>query len=268
LNGSQGELHTVLAAYLQKWDNWNVKVILRGKSYGLSVDEIRNDLVVAGSLSADDLERLISMESSEEVLTAYEKLESMTIPPEYLTDFKETGNLGKIEDYMDKFRYERLVKIIPTNTIPTRMFSQYVRGAIDIKNLETILKLKVEGIIGDDVMPYVIEGGKQIDMKMAKQLADAETLQDTFTDLAQLDFYDYIKEKIDSGEFTVRHLITNTLRYEMYEAKKFANEYPLSVLPVVDYMLCMENEARNIRTIARGIESGLSKDVIKGLLVI
>lgn len=268
LNGSQGELHTVLAAYLQKWDNWNIKVILRGKSYGLSTDEIRNDLVPAGSLSAEDLERLIAFESSEEVLTAYEKLASMPIPAEYLADFKATGNLGMIEDYMDKFRYERLVKIIPTNTIPTRMFSQYVRGAIDIRNLETILKLKVEGVTGEAVMPYVIEGGKQIDSKFAKQLADAATLEDTYADLAQLDFYDSIKEQIDNGEFNVRNLILNTQKYEMSVAKKFANEYPLSVLPVIDYMLCMENEARNIRTIARGIESGLSKDVIKGLLVI
>jgi vacuolar-type H+-ATPase subunit C/Vma6 len=33
-------------------------------------------------------------------------------------------------------------------------------------------------------------------------------------------------------------------------------------------MINMENEARNIRTIARGIESGLDREVIKGLLVI
>jgi len=57
-------------------------------------------------------------------------------------------------------------------------------------------------------------------------------------------------------------------RHEIKEAKKFSQEYPLSILPVVDYMISMENEASNIRTIARGIESGLDKETIKGLLVI
>ena len=269
LDGSQGELHTLLAAYLQKWDNWNVKFILRGKSYGLPAEEIRNNLVPAGTMSAEALDRLIALESSEEVIAAYQKAESFTIPAEIMHKFAEDGNLGKIEDYMDKFQYTRLLKSIPTNSIPTRMFSEYIRRQVDIKNLETILKLKVEGVIGDAVMEYVIPGGKQIDGKFAKQLADAEKVSDTYSDLAQLDFYDYIKELIDSGRnMTVREQILATRKYEMAEAKRFASEYPLSILPVVDYMICMENEARNIRTIARGIESGLSKEEIKTMLVI
>ena len=268
LDGSQGELNTLLAAYLQKWDNWNFKVILRGKSYGLKAEDIRADIVPAGTMSAEKLERVISLESSEEIIAAYEKAHSINIPADIMAQYKADGNLGKIEDFIDKFQYVRLVKLIPTNSIPTRMFSDYIRREIDIRNLETILKLKVEGVTGDAVMDYVIPGGKQIDEKFAKQLADAEKVSDTYSDLAQLDFYEYIKDLVDKGDMTVRDLILSTKRYEIAEAKKFAKEYPLSILPVIDYMICMENEARNIRTIARGIESGLDKDVIKGLLVI
>ncbi len=104
LNGSQGELHTLLAAYLEKWDNWNIKVILRGKSYGLSADDIRDDLVPAGNLSSEELERLIGMESLDEIIAAYCKDESITIPAEIMTQYKADGNLGQIEDYLDKFR--------------------------------------------------------------------------------------------------------------------------------------------------------------------
>ncbi len=268
LRGAQGELYTLMAAYLQKWDNWNIKVILRGKSYGLPVEEIRADLVPAGNLSTEDLERLIALESSEDILAAYSKAQSVDIPAELLAEYKATGNLGHIEDYIDKFQYIRLLKVIPTNTIPTRMFSEYIREEIDIRNLETILKLKIEGVDGEKIMEYMIPGGKQIDMKLAKQLADAKSVEDTYPDLAQLDFYDYIKELIDSGDMTVRGLLLRTKRYQIDEAKKFSQEYPLSILPVIDYMINMEKEASNIRTIARGIESGLDKETIKGLLVI
>ena len=268
LRGAQGELYTLIASYLQKWDNWNIKVILRGKSYGLPVESIRDDLVPAGNFGAEELEKFISLESSEEILNAYCKAEAIEIPADILAGFKQTGNLGQIEDFLDKFQYERLIKVIPTNTLPTRMFSDYIRREVDMKNLETILKLKVEGITGDAVMNYVIAGGKQIDAKFAKQLADAETVKDTYSDLAQLDFYDYIKELIEAGDMTVRDLILKMKKYELEESRKFSKEYPQSILPVVDYMICMENEARNIRTIARGIESGLDREVIKGLLVI
>lgn len=44
--------------------------------------------------------------------------------------------------------------------------------------------------------------------------------------------------------------------------------YPLSVLPVVDYMLAKRREVANIRLIAYGTHSGLDSETIKELLVI
>ena len=126
----------------------------------------------------------------------------------------------------------------------------------------------MENIDGEKVMEYIIPGGKQIDAKLAKQLIDAKTVEETFPDLAQLDFYDYIKELVDSGKMNISDLVLETKKYEANEAKKFSQQYPLSILPIIDYMICMEIEARNVRMIARGIESGLDKEVIKGLLVI
>jgi len=268
LNGSQGELHTVLAAYLQKWDNWNIKVILRGKSYGVSADDIRDDTVPAGSMSAEVLDRLIALDSIDEIISAYEKIESITIPSEVLHEYHETGNLGKIEDFIDTYQYVRLLKILNINNIPTHMFSDYIRTEIDFRNLETIMKLKAEGVYGDAVMQYIIPGGRQIDNKFAKQLADAEKIEDTFGDLAQLDFYEDLKDYIDEGVADARTVSQISQKHKIRLAKRFSSQYPLSVLPVVDYMINMENEARNVRTIARGIESGLSREDIKSLLVI
>ena len=54
----------------------------------------------------------------------------------------------------------------------------------------------------------------------------------------------------------------------MEMTKSFSHLYPLSIIPIIDYMIHKENEVNNIRIIARGIESGLDKDIINGLLVI
>lgn len=268
LAASEGELEEMVSAYLAKWDYWNLKVILRGKSYGLDVEGIRGDLVPAGSLSAESLDKLISMDSDEEILNGFSKMAHVTIPQEVLATHKTGKFLGDIEDFLDKCYYENLVKSINPQSRPSRLFLNYIRLEIDIRNLETILKLKIEGIYGDAVMEYYIVGGKQIDKKLATQLANAETVDAAMADIAQLDFYEDIKDALDSNKTTLKGVVSGMRKYEIEQAKKFSHLYPLSVIPVLDFMIHKENEVNNIRIIARGLESGLDRDVIKELLVI
>ena len=268
LAASQGELETMVAAYLEKWDIWNLKVILRGKSYGLDAEAIREDLVPAGSLGAESLEKLISLESSEDIISNYAKMAKMN-GQEILDAYKESGNnLGVVEDYCDKYHYYRLLSSTDPSSRPTKMFEEYVRKEIDVRNLETILKLKAEGIYGETVMQYIIPGGKQVDKKLAVQLANAETIAAAASDLSQLEFYEIIKDLVEADSVNLRDVVSEMKKYEIAQAKKFSHLYPLSVVPILDYMIHKEIEVSNIRTIARGIESGLSKETIKGLLVI
>ena len=268
LGASQGELHTMVAAYLEKWDIWNLKVILRGKSYGLSADKIREDLVLAGSLSGDDVDKLLSLDSDEEILAAFGRMMRVAVPQDVMTSYKESGNLGVIEDYLDKLHYTRLLASIKADSGATKLFESYVRNEIDVRNVASILKLKVEGVYGEEVMKYIIPGGKKVDKRMLTQLANAETIQAAASDLQQLDFYDSFKGIVEEEGVSLNEVVTGMWRYDIDQAKKFSHLYPLSVIPVVDFMIHKEMEVRNIRTIARGVESGLDKDIIKGLLVI
>ena len=267
LAASQGELETMVAAYLEKWDIWNLKVILRGKSYGLGADEIREDLVPAGSLGAESLEKLIALDSIDDAIVNFAKMDKVN-GQELLDIYKESGNLGNVEDYLDKYHYARLLASIDPSSRPTKMFQEYVRKEIDVRNLETILKLKAEGIYGEQVMQYIIPGGKQVDKKLAVQLANAETIAAAASDLSQLEFYEIIKDLVEADEVRIRDVVSEMKRYEIAQAKKFSHLYPLSVVPILDYMIHKEIEVGNIRTISRGVESGLDKETIKGLLVI
>lgn len=268
LAASQGELHDMVSAYLEKWDIWNLKVILRGKSYGLDADGIREDLVPAGSLGAESLDKLINLDSSDDIIAAYCKMVGVSIPADVMAAYKEHDNMGEIEDYLDKYHYTRLLASIDPSSRPTRMFQDYVRKEIDVRNLETILKLKAEGIYGEPVMKYIIPGGKQVDKKFAQQLANAETIVAASSDLQQLEFYDIIRDLVEADSVSLRDIVSEMKKYEIAQAKKFSHLYPLSVVPILDYMIHKEIEVSNIRTVSRGIESGLDKETIKGLLVI
>jgi len=266
LLSSSGELYGMVSAYLDKWDIWNLKVILRGRSYGLDAESIREDLVAAGSLGAESLEKLIVLEADDEIIATFGKLTHMSFPQDVLDAYKSSGNLGVIEDYLEKVHYERLIESINTSSKASHLFYNYVREEVDLKNFETILKLKSEGIYGEQVMKYTIRGGRKIDDKLLTLLANAEDISSMMSEASQLEFGEEIKEALESRN--IREVVLGLRKYERQKAKKFSRLYPLSVVPVVDYMINKEYEVRNIRVIARGTESGLDRDTIKGLLVI
>ena len=265
LRSAQGELRDMVSAYLTKWDMWNLKVILRGKTYGADTECIKEDLVPAGKLDTAMLDRLLSLETDKDIIAEFEKMKHMEIPPDVINAYRTDGRLRDIEDYLDKFYYRRLLASTDPSSSPKRLFQEFVRREIDTVNLETILKLKREGIRGDDVMKYVIPGGKQIDKKLAAQLANADSAS---ADLAQLDFYEEIKESLDSEAGSLRDLVAAMKKYHIKQAKKFSHLYPLSVIPILDFMINKKIEVDNIRVIARGLESGIDRETIKGLLVI
>jgi len=266
LTASKGELHDMVSAYLNKWDIWNLKVILRGKSYGVDVESIREDLVVAGKLHTDALEKLIAFDSDDDIIANYGKMTQVTFPQDILAAYKANGNLAVIEDFLDKLYYERLLISINQSSRPSLLFYEYVREEVDLKNFETILKLKAEGIHGEPVMKFLISGGKRIDDKMLTAFANAEDIGSLLSEVSQLKFGEEIKEALEAKD--VRGVVLGLKKYEREKAKKFSRLYPLSVIPVVDYMINKEYEVRNIRAIARGTESGLEREAIKGLLVI
>lgn len=267
LSASSGELHDMLAAALKKWDVWNLKVILRGKSFGIDLDSIKEDLVPAGELTIQMLEKIMSLETTEEIIAAYGRMTSTVFPQDVLNSYKADGTLTEIEDFLDKDYYRRLLESIDPSSRPTRLFQDFVRVEIDTVNLETILKLKMEGIYGEDAMKFIIPSGKQVDRKLATQLANAEKIEDIVADLAQLDFYEDIKESLEDTS-SLRGLVSSMRKYHIKQAKTFSHLHPLSIVPVIDFMIHKENEVNNIRTIARGIDSGLDREVIRGLLVI
>ena len=88
------------------------------------------------------------------------------------------------------------------------------------------------------------------------------------SEISQLDFYENIRHHMESPVVSIRCVESAMRKYEMGLANKFSHMNPLSVAPVVDYMIHKETEVFNILAIARGLQSGIDTDVIKGLLVI
>ena len=269
LEFTKGELRDMIAGYLERWDVWNIKTVLRGKYYGASVEDIREDLVPAGRLREDDLNALLALESVTEVLENI-KLEWVEVPQEAISALQTTGELSTVEDYLDKAYYKHALESINPSSRPEKILLGYLRKEIDASNLLTILKLKREGLSPDKISPYLIEGGDELTRKEMERLIAIEGFDPLVQELQKYSFYEDIKEALEKVS-TTNSLNDVTLaikRLHSRQAERFSHLYPLSVLPIIDYLIRKKIEVDNIRVIARCKESGLDTETIKKLLVI
>ncbi len=270
INFCEGDLKTILAAYLRRWDYANIKTILRGKFSNASLEEIQEDLVPAGNLSEEYLLSLVALDGPKEILDAVHKKQDITIPEDVLTNYEKSGNLAPIEDYLDKDYYEKLLEAVPPKGKPRMLFHRYVRREIDIVNLRTLLKLKQAGLSADKIRPYFIEGGHDLDVKELARLSSAESFEAMLDELTKLKFYEDIKEGLETARRTgsLNDVMLSLQAYQAKQAEKFSHLYPLSVLPIIDYVIRKKIEVDNIRIVARGKATGMDPEAIKKLLVI
>ncbi len=269
LGFTKGELHEMVASYLARWDIWNIKTILRGKFYGARIEDIREDLVPAGTLREENLDALIALESVAEVLEAIKKIEGIEIPEDVMADYQTTGRLSAVEDYLDKIYFIRLLKAIDSRSRPGKLLLAFIRKEIDMTNLITLLKLKKEKVSPDRIGVYLIEGGDELNRKELERLAATESFEALVAELSPFSFYEDIKDALEGAKEagSLNDVSLAAKKHLMSRAERFSHLYPLSVLPIIDFMIRKKTEVDNIRIVARCKESGLDPETTKRLLV-
>lgn len=262
-----GELQKLILLYLQRYDVYNIKTVLRGKLAGAKDEEIESELIPAGALKADQLGQLAKLGHVDEVLERLGK----TLYGPLLREGLEGGrreNLARVENEMDKLYYRTLIHAIDPTSEPKRAFLNFVRLEADILELKTILRLRAGGV--EDPLPYLVdpEGGA-LDGPMAVRLMRAapeefahevEALR-LGTPVAQA-LTQYFQDQ------DLNKVVIALDKALLASATGFSRRYPLSILPVVDFILRKRVEVDNVRIIAAGKEHGLPEETIRGLLVL
>jgi V/A-type H+-transporting ATPase subunit C len=261
-----GELQRFIQLYLQRYDVYNIKTLVRGKLAGVKDEEIESQLIPAGALSADDLATLARLGQADEVIERLGK----TLYGPLLREGLEGGkreNLARVENELDKLYYKTLIHAIAPTSEPKRAFLNFVRFEADLLEVKTLLRLRAGGFEGDP-LPFLAdpEGG-DIDGPLAARLLRAQP-EEFVHEVEALPFgarvapalTEYFQTK-DLNKAAIA--IDNAL---LASAQGFSRRYPLSLLPVVDFILRKRVEVDNLRIIAAGKDHGLPEDTIRGLL--
>ncbi len=269
LGFTTGRLRNMVGNYLRRWDTFNVKTVLRGKVSGAQPDEVVDTIVPAGAFSEAYLKSLIAMESTRAVIEELAKHPSLRISPEVERDVVEAGKLAAFEDHLDMMMYHDLLDVIEPTNSATMLLRDFIRREIDVTNLKVLLKLKAEGLPEDKVQKYLITGGMEFRMDRMRAMAQSPGVDQILEELEKSSMYETIKPSMErfKEDQKLSGLTIALDKALIRTAEKFGRYYPLSVLPIIDYMIRKKVEVDNIRIIARGKERALSNEVIEDLLV-
>ena len=263
---SQGSLRTMVGWYLDRYDLQNIKTIVRSKVHGATPAEVEEDLVAAGSFDPDFLDSLVQAPNLDEVFEALEgtiyarALRTLGKRPE------EVGNWSEWEDLVSRMYYTELLQSVPPSTEANKLMRQFIRREIDDINLKTLLRVwTAKAAFAREIF---LEGGEELTVEDLHEMVGLDKAS-LLRRLADYSFYDEIAPDLEKLEETgIGALMRKVQKAHLMEASRYAHLHPLSILPILDFIIRKDREVQNIRIIARGKESGLSTEVVRDLLVV
>ncbi len=262
---SEGPLKEMISAFLDRWDVWNVKTVLRGRFYGATDEEIMEDMIPAGSFPKEFLESLVAMEGLDGIVEALEDTVYGQVLMGLPGTASELSSLAAYEDLLDKVYYEHLLETVPPTPEPSRLFHNFVRTEIDVVNIKTLLR--VRGIEEDLERQVFINGGLKFTREDLREMMKLE-LPALLERLRPAPYHEDLAPYLREEEPRIADGIRAMEKWHLNHAATGANLHPLSVLPVLDYLVAKTNEIENIRIIARGKASNLDEETIRQMLVI
>ncbi|MFB6153538.1 MAG: V-type ATP synthase subunit C [Halodesulfurarchaeum sp.] len=266
LRWSDGRLYDLVARYLRKFDAWNVKTVLRGRYSSATDEEIRENLIDAGEFEEPFLDRLIAAETVEEIVEGLEETIFGEAVREAFDDFEESGLLMPLENAIDRAYYEGLVDDVGTESRAMELYREFLQAEIDFRNIRNALRI-ARSAADMDPTSYFIEGGYLFDAAELRTLA--KNRDELVARIRESRYGEQLAAALDTlGEAESliefeRALDRALLSYSDY----LSHVYPLSVCPVLAFVLAKEREVDNILAIAHGKETGLSEEEIESELV-
>jgi ATP synthase A1, C subunit len=266
LRWADGRLYDLIARYLRKFDAWNVKTVIRGIYSDTDRDTVEADLIRAGELADRLVDTLLDATSVEEAVVALEGTRYGDPLAAAFDDYEESGVLVPLENAVDRAYYDQLLEDLAVDET-TAVYREFLTAEIDFRNARNALRLAGSGA-GVDPADYFIEGGRLFSASELSTLAGSR--EELVARIRSSTYGDELDEALDAlaeSESLIGFERALDAALGSY-ADQLGFVNPMSVTPVVSFIIAKEREVDNIRAIARGREAGLSPERIESELVV
>ena len=236
-----GELQMTIAAYLARYDVYNVKTVLRGKFSNAKPENILDETIPAGIL-APRLAELARLDRIEDVVDALRGTPFHRVLVKH-TEGKQLTNLIEIENDLDRAFYEILLESVSGSGRANKAFLSWIRNEIDVMNLKTLFRLRFARVTEWEA--YFLPGGTDVSRESASRIVRG-TDDEVVAEVGQLDVDQSVveaaRQSLASGNLNA---IATALDKELVrDAADFSHRAPLSVLPVVELHPAQEDRSR------------------------
>ena len=261
LSFSKGKLRDILHVYAEKYRVDNLKNIIRGINQSMDRTNLERLVCPINDSDKDLYNKLYDSKSVEDVITSLEGTAYYNSLKKAL-ESRNSDSLQPLEDALDLIYYRNLVSNQPSGGADVEVYRNFIHLKVDIANIKTLLRMRHRGISAHNEL--LINGGSlSIDL-----LSNTQSLDDLLTSLEGTKYFELLEPHLQKDSVDLNSCVHSLDEYMANKTKRFSYLYPLSVLPVLDYLLKKEREVYNLRAIIRGKQAGLSNEIIEELVVV
>ena len=267
----KGEAKDMIAAFLMRNLVDDIKTVLRGKNVGATREELIKEMLVEDLDTYHIFDPVLrdDVKSVDDVILALERQGGIAARwAKVLKKVPEGASLPAYEDALDKAYFAGLLEAADSfSEQGAGALLQFVRREIDARNLHNVARWVHAGAEGD-FTPYVIPGGRSLNVADVLALAACKDLQalDEEVQATNLpsEFKTGVKEAAAAGRQAPMAL---HIRRGFFAAiDKLAHSNPLSILPILVFLVRKHQEVVTLRAIARGKAAGLSEARLQELV--
>lgn len=258
LSWCEGELERMLGQYFERFTVANLKTLLRGAKAGADREERREALLPVGDVDREEWTAALATDSLEECLEALSRG-----PYGSVLAALEDERLPTIENELDRAYYERLLASVQPTDRPKKAYVRFLRREVDGVNLRIVFRAKHADVADFEFVP----GGAEVREERARRLHGADW-DEVPAILDETPYGDELRGAVEAyrEDGDLNHLTHRLESVHLQEADQFGHRYPLSILPVIDYVLRKKREVERLRTIAFGKQVGLDREEIEELV--
>ena len=258
LNFSDGQPHELIEVLLLPFDVANLKAIARGKHAGKGLEDIQGSLFPAGSLKPTLLEEAAAapdMPAAAQVL-ALSRTELAGAFLKAARAYQNDSDLFAVELALDKAYYAVSLERLQAAGAPAALVRQFQR-ALDAPNLLTALKLRGRAI-DPDASALFVPGGREV----KRALFDAVLLDPESSALQALAGGSFAGVASAAAQGDLAAVEGDVRKLLDAGAKRLAAD-PLDIGVVVDFLRRKQEEAAQLRLLARGKFYGVPRAALE-----
>ena len=261
LGFSTGKLREILVTYAERYRIENLKNIMRGVNQNMDPEDIERLVCPINQSDRDLYKRLCESKTVDDLISGLEGT-AYHSRLKKASENRTQDSLQPLEDVLDLSYYEHLVENLPSGGADAEIYHNFVQLKVDVANIKTILRLRHREIQGHSEL--LIEGGTiPVDT-----LDSGHTISDLVNALEGTKYHELLLPHFENNSRDLNSCVQDLDHYVVNRTKRFSYLYPLSVLPVLDYLLRKEREVYNLRAIIRGKQAGLASEKIEELVMV